>query len=497
MKKILMFCLLVSLVFVSCNVSNDNVSYDEGEKITVSSDKQLKDKEEASETNKSTDDEQEELIIPARIALENIDMRDYRLSNDFVSDNREKLTNKLSDNSVTIILSDHVVDDMKYLYTPNRNFYYLTGIDRENFILMIVKNKEGVKEYLFANDVLPVDKVTGKMLTMKLAKAYSNIKEVKALDTFYTILNSQIKEDNIKNIYLDLGNSKRDDIPLNYDFNSSQFTNSELLAFNLSNEYENINIRNITKDINKLRSIKSSEEIVYIQNAITLTGSGINAIMKNAEANMMEYQIEAYFNFSLDSRGVKEHAFPTIAASGPNATILHYNNNNRKMKDGELVLFDLGASFGYYSSDISRTIPVNGTFSDRQEELYNIVLKSQLATIEAVKPGVTMMDLDKISRDVMASELMSIGVINNYEDIYRVYPHGISHSLGLETHDPLAYHDVLKPGMIITVEPGLYLEEENIGIRIEDDILVTKDGYINLSKEIIKTVDDIEAYMNK
>ncbi len=228
-----------------------------------------------------------------------------------------------------------------------------------------------------------------------------------------------------------------------------------------------------------------------------MTGEGIKTIMANAKPDMMEYELEAYFNFSLDVQGVKEHAFPTIAASGENATILHYTDNDKKVIDGDLVLFDLGASFGYYSADISRTIPVNGIFSDRQEELYNAVLKSQLAAMQAVRPGVTMTELNNLSRDVMASELISIGVIKRASEIYELYPHGVSHSLGLETHDPLSYSEPLKAGMIITIEPGLYLEDEGIGIRIEDDVLVTEEGYINLSEAIIKTVEDIEAYMNK
>jgi len=501
LKKILILCLLVSLVFVGCNDLFGDAPAVEDTKLLVSSDNQLNEVSEALEANEPIDYEKVEVTteinIPDRISIENINMEKYRLSKEFVSAARAKVTEKLPNNSVTILLSDYVIDDMKYLYTPNRNFYYLTGIDRENFILMIIKSDDEVEEYLFANEVPAVDKWTGKMLTTDLAKTYSNIEEVKVLDTFDTVLNRQITNKNIENVYVDLGNYEIDDILIKSEDSNSKLTRSELFALKLSNEHPNIRIRNVAYDINELRTIKMPEEIEFIQNAIALTGEGINAIMEYAEPDMMEYQLESYFNFRLDSLGVKEYAFPTIAASGQNATILHYIDNDQKSLDGDLVLFDLGASFGYYSADISRTIPVNGVFSDRQEELYNIVLKSQLATIEAVKPGVTMKELSKISRDVMANELMSIGVIKNYDGVYEVYPHGISHSLGLDTHDPLSYSEPLRPGMIITVEPGLYLDDEGIGIRIEDDILVIEGGYLNLSEGIIKTVEDIEAYMNR
>ena len=210
---------------------------------------------------------------------------------------------------------------------------------------------------------------------------------------------------------------------------------------------------------------------------------------------MKEHQLEAYFNFDLKMAGVKDFAFPSIVASGPNGTILHYVENDREVQDGELVLLDLGAQYGYYSADISRTFPANGKFSARQKELYEIVLKAQAAVIEAIKPGFPMKELNEITKKVLTEELMRIGLIKEDSELANYYYHGVSHYLGLDTHDVGVYDGELQPGMVITVEPGLYVAQEQIGIRIEDDVLVTKDGAEVLSSAIPKQVADIEAIM--
>ena len=186
---------------------------------------------------------------------------------------------------------------------------------------------------------------------------------------------------------------------------------------------------------------------------------------------MKEYEIEAYFNYILKKNGVKDFAFPTIAATGKNATILHYVDNNTKTKDGELMLLDLGAQYKYYNGDISRTFPINGKFSERQKEVYNIVLEANETVMKAVKPGVTTGELQDITKKVLAHGCKRIGLIKEDSELNKYYYHGVAHPLGLDTHDVGPRNIELKPGMIITDEPGLYIEEECIGVRIEDDIL--------------------------
>ena len=191
--------------------------------------------------------------------------------------------------------------------------------------------------------------------------------------------------------------------------------------------------------------------------------------MKNAKVGMREYQLEAYFNFSLKSSGVTDYAFKTIAASGKNATILHYVKNNSELEDGKLILFDLGAQYKYYNADISRTFPINGKFTERQKQVYNVVLRAQEAVVSIARPGILFSVLNEAAKKVLVSGCIELGLIKEASELPKYYFHGVSHYLGLDTHDVGSRDVELKPGMVLTNEPGLYIEEENIGIRIEDD----------------------------
>ena len=208
--------------------------------------------------------------------------------------------------------------------------------------------------------------------------------------------------------------------------------------------------------------------------------------------------IEAYFDFNCKSKGVKDLAFNTIAATGKNATVLHYVDNNAEMKDGDLILFDLGAQYKYYNANISRTFPVSGKFTARQKEVYNAVLKVNEEIIKTIKPGITTAELNAKANDLLGEACVSLGLLEDKKDFRKYYFHSIGHSLGLDTHDVIIDRNfTFEPGMVYTVEPGLYIPEESIGIRIEDDILVTEDGSINLTKDMIKTVEEIEDFMSR
>ena len=242
--------------------------------------------------------------------------------------------------------------------------------------------------------------------------------------------------------------------------------------------------------------IKEDCEIEKIEKAIDITKKGIYAMMSNSKSGMMEYEIEAYFDFELKRNGVKDYAFKSIAASGKNGTVLHYSDNNCKTNDNDLILFDVGAQWGYYNGDITRTFPVNGKFTPRQKEIYNIVLEGQRKVIKAIKPGLEFKRLNEILKEHYALELKKIGLISCDDEVSKYYYHSVSHMLGLETHDVGRHNEgLLQEGMVFTVEPGLYIAEEEIGIRIEDNIVVTSDGCRILSKDIIRTVDEIESFM--
>jgi Xaa-Pro aminopeptidase len=243
-----------------------------------------------------------------------------------------------------------------------------------------------------------------------------------------------------------------------------------------------------------MRLVKDADEIEKMRKAISVTNAGIKAMMQASRDYIWENELEAYFDFVLKSEQT-EHAFHTICAGGKNATVLHYGKNNQQTKPGDLVLVDLGAAYKYYNADISRTFPVSGKFTDRQREIYEIVLRANKMVMEVVRPCMTTRDLNNKVIEFYQQELPKIGLLQDGKTVRDYYWHGVSHHLGLETHDVSLFDEPLQPGNVITDEPGLYLEDEGIGVRIEDDIMITEDGCICLSENIMKEVDEIEAFM--
>ncbi|MFQ9310545.1 MAG: aminopeptidase P family protein [Paraclostridium sordellii] len=404
--------------------------------------------------------------------------------------NRKNLVNNMKENSLLIMFAGDAPyrsADQKYKFTPNRNFYYLTGINDTKVILTILKTAKEVVETIFVQreDEL-MAKWIGRAISKNEASEVSKIKTIKYLDEFDSIVSSYINRLGINKIYLDLERQSMD-IPS---------TQSQDMANILRIKYPYLKIKNIYPKIIKLRTVKNDYELEKIKKAIDITKSGIEAMAKNIKPNMHEYEVEAYFDFEIKRLGASSHAFNTICASGKNATVLHYEDNNQVMKDGDLILFDLGAEFDYYCADISRTIPVNGKFTDRQKQIYSIVLLALKAVEEEAKPGLTLKDLNDVAKKVLSKGCMDIGLIDKEEELSKYYFHSVSHSLGLDTHDVWSADNKLEKGAIITNEPGLYIEEEGIGIRLENDLLIVEDGCINLSKHIPIEIDDIENLMN-
>lgn len=410
----------------------------------------------------------------------------------FFINNRKKLSDRLKNKSVMILFSGkapYKIGDELYKFTPNRNFYYITGIDKENIILVIHKNDGEINETLYierSNGYLA--KWVGAKISKQEVQDLSSIDDIKYIDEFKEDLATLIFKFKVEKVYLDL--EKRE----------WSISNSPAVSFakEITLKYPYITIKNIYSEFAKMRIIKSKAEIECIKKAIDITKEGIELMLKNSKGGMIEYEIEAYFDFALTKNGVKDKAFPTIAASAKNGTILHYGQNNCRTQDNELILFDLGAQYKYYSADITRTFPVNGKFTARQKEIYNIVLGGQAIAIKNMRAGLPFKQPNEKLKEYYIEELKKIGLIKKDEELEKYYYHSVSHSLGLETHD-IGRHSEgdFVEGMVITAEPGLYIEEEGIGIRIEDDILITKDGCENLSKDIIKTVDELEEFMKK
>lgn len=411
------------------------------------------------------------------------------MKQEFFINNRRRLMGKLDSKSCALFFAGNAPKksaDAKYPFTPNRNFYYLTGLDDQSIILYMERNEDDMKECLFIEryDELKA-KWVGETVSPNDAEEISGVSDIRYLDEFENFIHSKFFSGKIENLYLDL---EKDNFQAEYAMGGR-------FARQVQIDYPQIKVKNAFHEVCELRVIKSEEEINEIRKAIEITKEGIYNVWKNALPGVKEFEMEAEFDYVLKRSGVKDHAFDTICAGGINATCLHYVENNSEIKDGEMLLLDLGAQWNYYNADISRTFPINGKFTDEQRKYYDMVMLAHSRVLDAIKPGVPFRNLNEIVRETYAEELKKFGLIKEDSEVTKYYFHGVSHYLGLDTHDVGSRDVVLEKGMIITVEPGIYIPELNIGIRVEDDILVTETGMENLSISIIRDAKDIEKFM--
>ncbi|MCR4854649.1 MAG: aminopeptidase P N-terminal domain-containing protein [Erysipelotrichaceae bacterium] len=408
------------------------------------------------------------------------------------SERRHRVMDSMEGNGALLLFSGRAVmrsEDESYPFSVNRNFYYLSGLDKEDMALLIYKMDGIVKEILF---ILPYDEtlarwVGGRMLAEDAAKicGITDVRDREELDQTVASLLNRTRRDADFAFYFDLWHYTMDqEISMATDY-----------ARKISERYPHVQIRDIYPVLTDMRLVKDEEEIAHIRKAIHTTDLGIRQMMKTIRPGLNEMTMEGVFSFVLSQSLCRDHAFPTIAASGERATILHYMDNNNAMKEGELFLCDLGATDAYYCADISRTFPVSGGFSERQKEIYEIVLHAQKIVEEHAKAGIRMRELNQMVIDYYREELPKHGL---NEDVSEYYFHSVSHHLGLDTHDvDGGLGAVLKAGNVITNEPGLYIADEGIGIRIEDDLLIKEEGCEVLSSHILKSVDAIEAFMKQ
>ena len=401
------------------------------------------------------------------------------MNQDLAKLNQSKLLKEVGKEATVVLFSGVAPKksaDAQHPFEVNRNFYYITGIDEPFLIYML---HQGVS-YLF---IEPADELhekwVGKKLTPIVANFKSGIDNIYLLEDFYPFVYKNVQAGS--SLHLDLETDQFNQHP----------TVAERQVLRFGNEYEIVDIYPV---LTALRMIKSDEEINQIKKAINITKEAFENVMKKMVPDVKESYYEADFNYILKRHNVR-NSFDSIVASGENATVLHYVTNNNVATKKDLVLFDFGATSNLYCADISRTIPTTGKFTKRQKEIYEIVLTAQEKMLEKVRPGVSLPELNQAVITYYQKALMEIGLIKEASEVSRYYYHNVSHLLGLDTHDVGGREAILKAGMVITCEPGLYIKEEKIGIRIEDDILVTEDGYENLSLSIIKSVSDIEKFM--
>ena len=409
---------------------------------------------------------------------------------------RAQLMSDKSENTAVVVFSGSAPmksQDEAYPFSVDRNFFYLTGIERENMILVMRKNYLG--EYSETLFIEPYDEVLAKWVGGRMradeATAISGVTSIADVGEFPDRLNSIVEYSRglgKLTFWLDLWRYHKDQAD----------TSAHTLAKTLQSKYPAVAIEDINGNMAAMRAVKDEKELAFMRQAQEHTRIAIEEMLRYAKPGMNERELEGAFDFALMKQGVRDHAFHSIFAGGKRATTLHYGENDQIVNNGEMVLIDLGSAYGNYSADISRTFPINGKFTDRQKELYNAVLEAQRIVIAAAKPGLTTRQLNQMVIDYYESRLDDLGLRKDGKTVRDYYYHGVSHQLGLDTHDICTERErTLKPGMVITVEPGLYVEDESIGIRIENDVVITEDGCEDLSAAFPRTVEEIEAIMAK
>jgi Xaa-Pro aminopeptidase len=427
-------------------------------------------------------------------------MRYQPLPADFFIRTRAKLLKKLKPASLAIVNSNDEMPrtaDQTFPFRQNSDLFYLTGLDQDKCILTLCPDHpvESLREVIFivkTNDLM----VTwyGYKYTLDEARAISGVKTIKWLDDFELTLKDLMSR--VQTVYLNQNE---------YIKFSTEVPSRDLrFANKLKQDFPVHSYERLAPLVTELRMVKETEEIAQISAACRITGEGFRRVLDFVKPGLMEYEVEAAFTHDFTRKGAG-HAYQPIIAGGKNACVLHYVNNDQPLKDGDLLLMDVGAEYGNYCADMTRTIPVNGKFSPRQKQVYEAVLRVLKASMSLLVPGKT---IDKWHGEVcrlMEQELIGLGLITS-EDIagqdpaspafFRYFMHGTGHFLGLDVHDVGSRQDVFKKGMVITCEPGIYIPEESIGIRLENDVMID-DIPLNLMAEIPVEVEEVEELMRR
>lgn len=441
------------------------------------------------------------------------------LSPAFHAGRRAAFKDMMPKNSVGIFFASQVRqrnNDVDYMYAQSKNFYYLTGLEEPNALLLLFKepvtilDKTGT-EFIFVQQRDPQrESWTGKIFGAEGVKERFKIDNAFTSDKFGINTLDLSKFDTVLTLFRNEGimfkNRGRDELSRMADIIDSSIT---ALKKPISRGAQGFNGRGGSANIagtiiNRLRGIKQPEEITLLEKVAAMSAEGHNETMKATKPGMAEYQAQAVMEYYFKKNGSEFVGYPSINASGDNACILHYETNQRLMKDGDLLLSDCAAEYHGYSADVTRTIPVNGKFSPEQKLIYEIVLEAQDSAFLLCKAGSTLGQVHAAANRTIARGLKKLGIISTDNETRSYFFHGTSHFLGLDVHD--VGPGTLVEGACFTVEPGIYIAPGSkcdrkwwgIGVRIEDDILITKDGgYKNLSAAAPRTVADIEKMMKK
>ena len=402
-------------------------------------------------------------------------------SNLFIN-NRASLAAQLPPKSIAVFTANEAMPrngDQFFPFRQQSDFFYLTGINEENAFLIIAPDypDESLREVLF---IEPYDEMKatwqGEMLDAQHATELSGIKTVKGSDTFYSVLNDIAYSGYGDTIFLNSYEYPK------YECNVE--TIQQRFLKKIKGMYPMHQYGRTAPILNAMRMVKSDEEIKITQQACDITSKAFRRCLQTVKPGMYEYEVQAEIEYIFKQNNATGHAYAPIIAGGKNACCLHYSKNQSLLHDGDLLLFDIGCEYLNYSSDLSRTIPVNGKFTQRQKECYSLVLDVMKEITQLYRPGHCINEINQAAKQLMG-------------DNGKYLIHGVSHHIGLDVHDSVDKFKPFEPGMILTCEPGMYIREEGIGIRIENDLLVTEGEPVNLFAGLPIEVEEIEAAMQR
>ena len=396
--------------------------------------------------------------------------------------NRANLASQLPPKSIAVFTANEPMPrngDEFYPFRQQSDFFYLTGINEENAFLLIAPDypDESLREVLF---IEPYDEVKatwqGEMLDAKQAVEISGIKTVKGSDAFYSVLNDIAYSGYGDTIFLNSYEYPK--------YECAVETIQKRFIKKIKDLYPMHQYGRTAPILNALRMIKSEDEIAITRQACDITSKAFRRCLETVKPNMYEYEVQAEIEYIFKQNNATGHAYAPIIAGGKNACCLHYSKNQSLLHDGDLLLFDIGCEYQNYSSDLSRTIPINGKFTKRQKQCYSVVLRVMKEITKLYRPGSCIDEINKAAHDAM-------GEYSKY------LIHGVSHHIGLDVHDSIDKFKPFEPGMILTCEPGIYIREEGIGIRIENDLLITEGDSVNLFEGLPIEIEEIEAAMQR
>lgn len=430
-------------------------------------------------------------------------MRYKQINKSLYINNRKRLVNELPPGSVVVFNANDIMPtnaDGTMRFRQNNDLFYLTGVDQEETILMLFPNHPDKKfrEVLFLRETSELIATwEGHKLTKDEAKTLSGIETVLWISDFQRVLNIALTMGGAESVYLNTNEHYRAEAIV-------ETRDSRFIKW-CKEKYPLHRYERIAPVMSKLRSIKSKEEIGQMQVACDITNTAFRRVLKFVKPGVKEYEIEAEFIHEFLRKGSRGFAYEPIIASGANSCVLHYVENDKACKAGDVLLLDVGAEYGNYNADMTRTIPVSGRFTKRQKEVYNAVLRIKRAAMKLLRPGTQYFGYHKEIQKITEGELIKLKLIdktdlknqNPAKPLFMKYfMHGTGHHLGLDVHDTGNMFNKMQAGMVWTVEPGIYIKEEGLGVRLENNVVIEKNGVKDLMKNIPIEAEEIEDLMN-